>query len=408
MRALLFSLLTAVLLPAPAAAQHDMSSMVMDSSASPWHVMAQAVPLVTRAAPTAGGTTQTQFVLSQALAMVRGTLLRGHATFDATLNAEGLTMRDGELNTGASGEGFIDKRHPHTYLHELMLSGVGSAGLLSYSVSAGRGFAPFGTDDPMVRPLVKYPLDHHLAQILERAAAIGSARLGRIILEGGIFNGDEPTSPSSLPRLARFGDSWAGRATILPLTGAELQGSYARVASPEQRDGNGLDQRKQNVSARYAREGRYVLAEWSETTERDATRAADVFSYSSALIEASARVSGLTFAARLEQTDRPEEDRLADPFRTPRPAADLSINGITRWRVATLHADAPAVTAVQLSGFPFMEIAHLTAAARDGRSVYTPEHLYGTSSFWMLTAGVRIRAGMSHDRMGRYGVANAK
>lgn len=411
MRALLFTVGPALLLAAPAAAQHeghDMSGMVMDSGATAWHVMVQAIPLVTRASPSAGGGTQAQFVLSQALGMMRGKFLDGHAALDATLNAEGLTMRGGELNTGAAGEGFVDKRHPHTYLHELMLSGLASAGPVAYSLSAGRGFAPFGTDDPMVRPLEKYPLDPHLAQILERATAIGSARMGPVVMEGGIFDGDEPTSPSSLPRIARFGDSWAARATLLPLEGAELQGSYARVASPEQPDGNGLDQRKQSVSARLARSDRYALAEWSRTTERDATRATDVFSYSSLLVEGSVRISALGLAARLEQADRPEEDRLADPFRTPRPAADLSINGITRWRVATMHVEAPAVTTSQVSGFPFLEIARLTAAARDVRSVFTPEHLYGTSKFWMITAGIRVAAGMTHDRMGRYGVANAQ
>ncbi len=39
-----------------------------------------------------------------------------------TLNLEGLTIPDGELTLGDWGEGFIDRRHPHTYVHELMLS----------------------------------------------------------------------------------------------------------------------------------------------------------------------------------------------------------------------------------------------------------------------------------------------
>ena len=33
------------------------------------------------------------------------------------------------------------------------------------SLSAGKGFAPFGTDDPMSRPIFRYPVNHHLAQI---------------------------------------------------------------------------------------------------------------------------------------------------------------------------------------------------------------------------------------------------
>ena len=36
------------------------------------------------------------------------------------LNLEGLTLSRGELDLGEWGEGFVDRRHPHTYLHELM------------------------------------------------------------------------------------------------------------------------------------------------------------------------------------------------------------------------------------------------------------------------------------------------
>jgi hypothetical protein len=385
-----------------------MSSMNADSMSPPSaHVMAQAIPLVTRAAPSAGGVDQTQFAVTQLVAMVRASFLRGHGELSAALNGEGLTMKNGELNTGASGEGFVDRRHPHTYLHELMLTGRGSSGLLSYSLTAGRGFASFGTDDPMMRPLVKYPLNHHLSQILERAALIGAVRFGPAMLEGSTFDGDEPTSPSSLPRASRFGDSWATRATLLPVAGAELQASYARVASPEEPTGHGLDQRKQSISFRGATHdgARYVLAEWAHTVERDHDRDVDAFGYESALVEGSLRTGPLALAMRLEQTERPEEERLADPSRTPRPASDLSINGITRWRVATMQVAAPSVTRGVFSGFPFVEVARLAASPRNSRSLFTPQRLYGTSRFWMVTAGFRLRAGDAHSRMGRYGVA---
>ena len=67
-------------------------------------------------------------------------------------------------------------------------------------------------------------------------------------------------------------------------------------------------------------------------------------------------------------------------------------------RTAVLLAAATAV--------PFMELARLWAGARDARSVATPDRLYGTSRLWMLTVGVRLRAGDAHARMGRYGVAD--
>ena len=109
---------------------------------------------------------------------------------------------------------------------------------------------------------------------------------------------------------------------------------------------------------------------------------------------------------RFEQSDRPEEDRLVAPFRTPRPSPDLSINGITQWRVATLQLAAPGTSFHDISGIPFLEVARLWAGARDARSVATPDRLYGTTRLWMLTVGMRLRAGDAHARMGRYGVAD--
>jgi hypothetical protein len=101
---------------------------------------------------------------------------RGRLAALATLNVEGWTMPEGELTPGAWGEGFIDRRHPHTYVHELMLTArdlLGKRdGSTSLSLASGKGFAPFGTDDPMMRPPLRYPVNHHLAQILERAVVI--------------------------------------------------------------------------------------------------------------------------------------------------------------------------------------------------------------------------------------------
>lgn len=390
-------------------AGHDMSTMARDTgSASRAHLMLQAIPLVTRATPSAGGAPLSQAVVSQLIVMLRASFGDGHAALAATLDGEGVTMPNGELNTGAYGEGFVDRRHPHTYLHELMVTGRGVAGPVAWSATAGRGFAPFGTDDPMMRPIVKFPINHHLAQVLERAALIGALRTGPVIIEGGTFGGDEPTQPSSFPRASRFGDSWSTRVTVTPASGVELQASHARVASPEEATGIGLDQRKQSVSGRVISldGGRYFLAEWARTVERDAVRKSDLFGYESVLAEGAIRVGAAALALRLERSDRPEEDRLMEAFRTPRPATDLSINGLTRWTTATLHLAAPTFTRGPLSGIPFVEAAVLSARARNALSPITPERLYGTSRISMLTAGLRLALGPSHARMGRYGVAD--
>ena len=370
------------------------------------HVMAQAIPLLTRASPTPGGEPRSEFALAQTVLMVRGAW-RERATLDATLDAEGLTMRGGELSLGAFGEGFVDRRHPHTYLHELVVSGLAHAGLAALSISGGRGFAPFGTDDPMVRPFVKYPVNHHLAQILERGIVMGAARLGPAIVEAGTFTGEEPQHPSSLPEPSRFGDSWSVRGTLAPSPRIEIQGSFARLASPEVPNGFGLDQRKRSISARaVSPDGtRYALAEWARTVEHDHTTGTDAFAYESALVEGAMRAGPLGLALRLEQTDRPEEERSTDPFRTVRPATDLHIAGITQWRVVTLAIAAPAVTWTTVVGIPLIEVSRLAAAAHDPRASFNPDTFYGQSRFWMVTAGIRLRAGGAHGRMGRYGVA---
>jgi hypothetical protein len=387
-------------------AGHEGMTMPSDDGRATLHVMAQAIPLVTRVDRSPGGGARTEPALAQTLLMARAAWWQGRAMLAATFDAEGLTMREGELSLGAFGEGFADRRHPHTYLHELMLGGLAHAGPASLSLSGGRGFAPFGTDDPMVRPFAKYPINHHLAQILERGIVVGAARLGPAILEAATFTGEEPQHPSSLPLARRFGDSWSLRGTIVPLAGAELQASYARLSSPEVPNGFGLDQRKRSVSARVASPGgRYALVEWARTVEYDHARREDAFSYESALAEAALPIGRFGVALRLEQTDRPEEERLPDPFRTARPATDLHIAGITRWRTASVAVSVPAVTWSTVAGVPFLELCRLAATARDARTLFDPEIVYGRTRFWMLTGGVRIRVGAAHPRMGRYGVA---
>ena len=403
---------TLALVPSAARGQHEgHGAMAADSTREErpnrWHAMAQAIPLVTHAANSAEGRDLTEGYVSQAAVMGRGDLLDGHLRLEATLNAEGLTMKRGELSTGAFGEGYVDRRHPHTYVHEVVASGLGSVGALAYSLTAGRGFAAFGTDDPMMRPFEKYPINHHLSQILERPMVTGALRLGPAIVDASTFGGDEPTSPGAPPLLRRFGDSWSVRGTALPVPWMEVQGSYARIASPEQREGFGLDQRKRSVSARLisADGARYLLAEWARTVERDHNRKEDVFAYESALAEGAVTARGVSLALRFEQTERAEEERTSDPFRVPRPAPDLGISGITRWRTATAALTLPSPISGPGRGYPFVEVELARPRATNALSVFDAESFYRTRTPWMLTAGVRLRFGPMHARMGRYGVA---
>src|SRR5207253_4465059 len=102
-----------------------------------------------------------------------------------------------------------------------VLRDLGTAGQLALAV--GKGFAPFGTDDPMSRPPILYPVNHHLGQILERAVGIAALRVGPVTAEIGLFDGDEPERPSQWPKVSRFGDSWSTRLTVEPLAGLQTQ-----------------------------------------------------------------------------------------------------------------------------------------------------------------------------------------
>src|SRR5688572_14988456 len=236
----------AALLPAPLRAQHEHHG---EGPTFEWG--ARAIGLVTHAQPGALGRDLTEGYLTQPSISAHAAL--GSVTFSGMLNFEGLTLERGELNHGVWGEGYVDRRHPHTYLHEAVVTWTPALSGTGLSVSAGRGFAPFGTDDPMVRGFVKYPTNHHLAQILERLVVIAALQRGPLTLEGGLFNGDEPLSPSDLGKLDRFGDSWSARATITPGGWLELQASYADVTSPEQPFGGGLDHKSWNLSGRVSR-----------------------------------------------------------------------------------------------------------------------------------------------------------
>ena len=331
----------------------------------------------------------------------------GRLRLTGVLNLEGLTIPEGELAPGNWGEGFIDRRHPHTYLHELILTADDLLGARDgdarLSLSAGKGFAPFGTDDPMVRPFLGYPVNHHLAQILERAVAIAAFRAGRLTLEAGLFNGDEPERPGQWPRVGgRFGDSWSGRLTAALLPGATAQVSYAHVHSPEHRPGAGTDQNKWSVAARWQRSVAghplYGLLEWARTAE-----AGGFFRFHSLLAEGAWSAGPHRLQYRFERTERPEEERIAR-FRSLRPHLENSILGITRWTTHTVGYRLHAITAGPLAIDPLLEVGY-ARVTKVGGGLIDVEQLYGRTHIWSLALGVRLEAGMTMQRMGRYGAA---
>lgn len=318
------------------------------------------------------------------------------------LNGEGAVLAGGELAPGNWGEGFVDRRHPHTWVHEVMVGGTRASGAVAWGGFTGKGFVPFGSDDPMGRPFIRYPVNHHLAQILERAVVLAQAAAGPVLVEAAAFNGDEPERPAQWPRLARFGDSWSLRITARPPIGLEGSASFASVASPEHRAGAGPRQAKAHAAVRYEGGGPpggwYGLVEWARTAEHG-----DRLVLRSLLAEGSLRRGRHQVHYRFERSDRPEEERLT-PFRTARPHFDNTVLGVTRW---TLHSvghgwriggGAPLTirTAVE---------ATWGSVARRGGGAFDPIATYGRTDLWSLTVGIRVGWRDGPHRMGRYGLA---
>jgi len=387
------------------------NAQVSQHSSAVLEVGAQAIGVVTRESPAIQGRALTEGYVTQPAIMAELDPWNGLFSLKGTLNLEGATLKRGELNAGIAGEGYIDRRHPHTYLHELVLTSAkrfGVDGVSGASITVGKGFAPFGTDDPMERPFEKYPINHHLAQILERAVAIGALRTGRLIFEGGAFNGDEPTGPGDTPNRNRYWDSWSGRITFVPWPQGEFQTSYARVKSPENPTGGGADQRKQSASIRLedSQHSGYALFEWARTG--DYVGSARTFAFTSLLAETWARYDRLSGAFRIERTERPDEQRLVDAFRTPIPATDLSIAGRSRWTIVTARAALSLVNVRAFTIEPFAEVARARVSPTLRPSGFDPRQFYGSDRIWSVSVGAKLAFGMSHMRMGRYGVATTR
>lgn len=389
---------TAFLAARAASAQHVHISSCDDGSC----VGASATLLVTRITA-AGGTSFNEAYLTQPFVAASTAAWGGRFRASGIFNLEGYTLRRGELSPGTYGEGYVDRRHPHTHVHELMAGGRFSLGSVRLAISAGKGFVPFGSEDPMMRPFVRYPANHHLAQILERAQIVTVIRTGPVELELASFGGDEPEGAADWPNEDRFFDSWAGRATFSK-RGLEVSASAARVKSPEHAEGFGLNQNKVAASLRYSGMPNsripYALIEWAQTTEWLGTRK-DLWSFASALGELTVNTKVGRVALRLERTSRPEESRDKTPFRSVRPLLDFGIVGRTRWENATLGW--AVATSNRRQVMPFAEVSVNRARPLERVVITSPADAFGGLRLFSISAGVRVGLGAMPSRMGRYG-----
>ena len=390
---------------------HNMSHpMWMRTLGNGWMVMgmAQAYPIVSTSlgAMEESSRDATAVYLTQPAAMFNVESPGSKVTLRTTLNFEGITQPNGELTFGGWGEGFLDKRHPHTLLHEFMLSANlwGFAGG-DLSISAGKGFAPYGTDDPMSRPIVKYPTNHHLSQILERWTVNGAYVNRNWSLEAAVFGGGEPEGPYDFSNIKSFGDSWSARvgkrfgSGYGPMAETELSGSYGRVREVHHEEE--VITNLYNGALRHERA--YAFGTLYGLIEGSVSRPQEGGGYFSVLGETQLRLRGHQPYYRLEYATRPEYEREGAPgtqdfFRYDH---DSHAIGATRWVINTVGYGYQ-LTGYPVSARPFIELQHSSVKAERGG--IEPVDLFGKSSFWGLTAGFRIFLGGDPMRMGSYGV----
>ncbi|HEX6135486.1 MAG TPA: hypothetical protein VFZ24_16060 [Longimicrobiales bacterium] len=386
--------------------------MWMQSLGGGWRAMgmAQAFPIVTTSPGASDGSAleDTEPYLTQPAVMFNIESPGSRVVLRTTLNAEALTLDDGELTFGGWGEGFLDRRHPHTLLHELMLSvNVWNVGGGALSVSAGKGFAPYGTDDPMSRPGVKYPTNHHLSQILERWTVNGAYVRGGWSIEAGVFGGAEPEGPYDLSNIESFADSWSARVVRRfggsgPMTPWEAALSYGRVREVHEDEPEITS--LFNATVRHER----MLSSGAVygLVEASLSRPEDGDGYFSVLGEARLSRAGHQPYYRVEYATRPEYAREGAPGTSGffRYDHDTHAIGSTRWLINTAGYGYE-LTGYPVSVRPFVELQHhLVRADRGG---IDPRDLFGRRSIWGLTAGFRLFFGGDPMRMGSYGVLDA-
>jgi hypothetical protein len=382
--------------------------MLMASLGGGWRAMAmgQAFPVVTFNAPGEDSPlSRTEAYLTQPAAMINVESPGSRLVLRATLNFEGLTQPDGELTPGGWGEGFIDRRHPHTILHEAMLSAnVWRGANGGFSLSAGKGFAPYGTDDPMSRPGLKYPTNHHLSQILERYTVNGVLVSGPWSAEAGVFAGAEPEGPYDFSNYEGFGDSFSGRvARRFGGTGTsarwELSASGASIAEAH----HGDTERTTLWNGAVRHRGQSRLGMVYGLVEGSTSRPHHGDGFWSVLGELSVASGRHQTYYRVEYATRPEYARegtgRTDFFRYDHDAEEI---GATRWLISTVGYSFGA-TRGAVGAFPFVE-AQLNKVSAERGDPLDPALLFGTDRFFSISTGFRLYFGGGPMRMGTYGV----
>ena len=248
----------------------------------------------------------------------------------------------------------------------------------------------------MVRPFEKYPVNHHLAQVLERVVAVGAVRGS-----GDRRGGERSTATSRSarrrrPTFDRFGDSWSSRLTLLPLAGVELSGSIARVDSPEMRSGawtrSAQGERRRAVQSRRRRTR--GATRWSNGRTRTSSIAASGSRRCRSVLVEGAYCRAGVIVARA-RSSAPIVRRKSDwPIHFARRARrSISRNlGVSRWTTVTLIVSRACGARPASFRRDRSSRSRASVRRRETRRVSSIRSFrYGADRMWMISAGVRLR-----------------
>jgi hypothetical protein len=261
------------------------------------------------------GATQT-FSTSMLMLMARRELTDGAFGVRLMVSGDPLMGKNGYpllFQTGETANGvdpLIDRQHPHDLLMEAALtySRDFSAGSSAFLYAALPGEPALGPNAFMHRLSAmenpEAPLSHHWldsTHITWGVVTAGYVR-GDVKLEASAFNGREPDEDRYNVEVRAL-DSYSVRASYNPTARWSVQGSFGRLASPEQLEPE-VSVRRSSVSVSY----NAPVAHWWQTTlafgrnSPSAGEASDAW-----LLESSAAVTpALTLFARYEHVAKDE------------------------------------------------------------------------------------------------------
>ena len=259
---------------------------------------------------------QKTFSTSMVMLMARRELTDGAFGLRLMLSADPLMGRDGYpllFQTGETADGvtpLIDRQHPHDLIMEAAVTySHDFAHELSAFVYAGLPGEPaLGPEEFMMRLSARdnpeAPLTHHWLDSTHISWGVltAGATWREWKLDASAFNGREPDENRYNIEVRPL-DSYSARLTYNPSGAWSLQGSYGRLASPEQLE-PGVSVRRSTFSASY----NAPVALWWQTTFAFGHNAPSSGSASNGwLLESALRFAPAhTVFARLERVDKDE------------------------------------------------------------------------------------------------------